>query len=151
MRAFFKKVLYYSHLNREVANMSEEGGAGSAIGKIVLFFFGAWLLANYLDSKRKKDEFVTYSCWNCGYTLWRKGIPNCPNCGVHLHWGNPDFSSESPRTGKPPISPMVSFMVFVITLIAVFVCLFVEVKSPQSFETIKIVCSMSFGYAIGQR
>jgi len=52
-------MLYYGHLKKGVTNMSEEKGAGSAIGKFVLFFFGAWLLGNYLDSKRKKEEFVT--------------------------------------------------------------------------------------------
>lgn len=131
--------------------MSKGSEGGNPLGKLLVFFFGAWLIGNYLESKRKNEEFTTYKCWNCEYTLWRKGIPNCPNCGVHLHWGNPTFNSESPRKVKPPISPMVSFIVFVITLIAVIVCLFVEVKSPQAFEIIKIVCPMSFGYAIGQR
>jgi len=59
MRRLFRKMLYYGHLKKGVTNMSEEKGAGSAIGKFVLFFFGAWLLGNYLDSKRKKEEFVT--------------------------------------------------------------------------------------------
>ena len=144
-------MLYYSHLKKGVTNMSEEKGTGSAMGKIALFFFGAWLLANYLDSKRKKEDFVTYKCWNCGYTLWRKGIPNCPNCGVHLHWGNPDFSDESPNSVRPNISPMISVLVFIVTGIVLLVCLFVEIKTPAALEGVKVICYSSFGYACGRR
>ena len=151
MSTLFKKLLYYSHLRREVANMSEEKHGQDALGKVVLFFFGAWLLAKYLGSKQKKEEFVTYKCWNCGYLLRREGIPNCPNCRVHLHWGNPDTNEESPRKVNPPIAPMIAFVVFCITLIIIVVCLFIDVKSVEAFETVKIICPMSFGYSIGQR
>ena len=87
MKNLLKKVFYYSHLKRD------------ALGKVPLFFFGAWLLSKYLNDLRKKQEFAIFKCWNCGYTLRQKGILICPNCGVSLYWGNPS-TDKAPRKIK---------------------------------------------------
>ena len=131
--------------------MPEEKQKQDALGKVPLFFFGAWLLGKFLNDLRKKQEFAIFKCWDCGYTLRQKGIPICPNCGVSLYWGNPS-TDKAPRKVKPPISPMISFIVFCVTFIVILACLlFIDIKSPEAFETIKVICPMSFGYSIGQR
>lgn len=120
------------------------------LSKAVLFFFGAWLFAKYLDSLHKKQEFAIYKCWNCDYTLRQEGISPCPNCGASLYWGNPT-SDKSPKKVRPAISPMISFLVFVSTLIILLVCVFIEVKTPSALEGTKLICYSSFGYSCGKR
>jgi len=142
------RVLYFSHLKMEVATAMAK--KEDPLSKAILFFFGAWLFAKFLDSLRKKEALTVYKCWNCGYTLRQKGISNCPNCDASLYWGNPG-NEKSPRKVKPSLSPMVSFIVFIVTLIPLVICLFIETKSPAALEGIKLVCYTSFGYSCGRR
>jgi hypothetical protein len=141
------KMLYFSHLRQEVTKVAKQE---DLLAKAMLFFFGAWLLVKFLDSLRKKEGLTIYKCWNCGYTLSQKGISNCPNCRALIHWGNP-VSEKSPRKVKPSLSPMISFIVFILTLIPLIACLFIETKSPVALEGIKLVCYTSLGLSCGRR
>ncbi len=90
-----------------------------------LFFgYGAWLLDEYMDSLRGREELAIYKCWDCEYTLAQRDIPDCPNCGAHFHWGNPTTSDQSPRRVRPPISWVISFAVILVSIVAPLACLY---------------------------
>lgn len=101
-----EKVLYFSHLKKEVAKMGEGKQAGKGIAVGLAIVAGIYILSKILTPKKEVSAFY---CPNCQHIV-SDHAPYCWHCRIPLNW------QSSPIKATLKRAPTLVFLAIVLFL-----------------------------------